>query len=59
MSSMAKIWWKRIKAGTQVYSDCPQKYKEDVKILAQQDVADGIITAEEYEELIGEPYPED
>ena len=57
MSALAKVWWKRIKAGTQNYNDCPQKYKADVKELAIEDVENGVITAEEYEELIGEPFP--
>lgn len=54
---MAKIYWRRIKAGTRFYVDVPtEALKAEIKALAQQDVADGIITAETYGELIGEEY---
>lgn len=49
---MAKIWRNRIIAGTQVFSKCPQRYKDDVLYLLQQDVDDGVITQEKFEELI-------
>ena len=49
---MAKIWRNRIEAGTQVFSDCPDKYKKDVLKYMQQDVEDGVITQEEYDKLI-------
>lgn len=55
---MAKIYWRRIKAGTRFYKDVPtEELKAEIKQLALQDVADGVITDEEYEELIGEVYP--
>lgn len=55
---MAKIYWRRIKAGTRFYKDVPtDKLKEEIKALAMQDVADGEITAEQYAEFIGEEYP--
>lgn len=54
---MAKIYWRRIKAGTRFYADVPtEALKAEIKVLAQQDVEDGVITAEEYMELIGEEY---
>lgn len=49
---MAKIWRNRIEARTQVFSDCPEKYKKDVLKLMQQDVENGVITQEEYDKLI-------
>lgn len=52
MSEISKIWKKRIEAGTQVYSDCPDRYKAEVNALLREDVANGIITQEEYERLI-------
>ena len=52
---MAKIWRNRIEAGDKLFQDCPDRYKEQVKALMRQDVTDGIITADRYEELIGEP----
>ena len=54
---MAKIYWRTIKRGDYNYTDLPnEKLKAEVKVLAMQDVADGIITAEHYKELIGEIY---
>ena len=54
---MAKIYWRRIKAGTRFFEDVPtDKLKAEIKELAKADVADGVITAEEYEQFIGEAY---
>ena len=55
---MAKIYWRRIKAGTRFYADVPtEALKAEIKELAIQDVSNGVITAERYKELIGEDYP--
>ena len=59
MSAMAKIWHKRILLGAQEYANCPARYKPEVKELLIQDVQQGIITEEQYEEITGEPYPVD
>lgn len=56
--AIAKIWRNRIEAGTQQFSDCPARYKAQVLTLMRQDVVDGIITAEQFEELTGQPYEE-
>lgn len=53
---MAKIWRNRIEAGDQQFLHCPARYKDQVLALMRQDVADGIITAERFEELTGQPY---
>jgi len=53
---MAKIWRNQIEAGNVLYEDCPARYKPKVLELMRQDVEDGIITAERFEELTGEPY---
>ncbi len=53
---MAKIWRNRIEAGDQLFSHCPQRYRAQVLVLMRQDVVDGIITAEEFENLTGIPY---
>ena len=54
---MAKIYWRRIKAGTRFFADVPgEALKDEVKVLAKQDVVDGIISAEQYYKLIGEEY---
>lgn len=49
---MAKIWKKRIEAGDQLFSSCPIKYKGKVLELLMQDVEDGLLSQEDYEELI-------
>lgn len=55
---MAKIYWRRIKAGTRFYANVPtEELKTEIKELAKADVQNGIIAAEKYEQLIGEPYP--
>lgn len=53
---MAKIWRNRIEAGDQLFENCPKRYQADVLALMRQDVKDGIITAEEFETLTGQPY---
>lgn len=56
---MAKIYWRRIKAGTRFYNDVPKEdLKEEIRQLAIQDVLNNEITREQYEELLGEDYPE-
>ena len=55
---MAKIWRNRIEAGDQLFENCPKKYQAAVLNLMRQDVEDGIITAEEFEALTGQPYEE-
>lgn len=53
---MAKIWRNRLIAGTQVWADCPAKYRDAVKALLRADVEAGRITAERYQEIVGEEY---
>lgn len=53
---MAKIWRNRIIAGDQLFENCPQKYRTQVLEFLRQDVADGVISAEQFEELTGQPY---
>ena len=53
---MAKIWRNRIIAGTRTYEEVPLTWKAQVKVLLRQDVVNGVITKERYEEIVGEPY---
>ena len=53
---MSKIWRNRIEAGDQLFENCPARYKSQVLELMRQDVEDGVITAEQFEDLTGEPY---
>jgi len=54
---MAKIYWRRIKAGTRFYKDVSaDDLKKAIKALAKADVEAGAITEEAYEQYIGEAY---
>ena len=53
---MAKIWRNRIIAGDQQFSDCPARYRTQVLTLLRADVENGVITAEQFEDLTGQPY---
>ena len=55
---MAKIWYNRICAGTRTYAEVPNTWKGQVKVLFKTDVVNGVITEDEYAEIIGEPYAE-
>lgn len=57
VKAIAHSYWRRIKAGARTFDQTPNELKDDVRTLAQEDVENGVITAEEYEQLIGEPYP--
>lgn len=57
ISAIAKIYWRTIKRGTRTYDSVKDEtVKADVKYLAQQDVASGEITEEQYQEITGEIY---
>ena len=53
---MAKIWRNRIIARTRTFDEVPIAWKQQVKMLLRADVKSGVITVQEYEELVGEPY---
>ena len=53
---MAKIWRNRIIARTRTFDEVPMTWKNQVRMLLRLDVKNNVITAEEYEELTGEPY---
>ena len=54
---MAKIYWRRIKAGTRFFKDVPtDDLKNEIRELAKVDVESGEITAEQYKNFIGEDY---
>lgn len=59
IKAIAYSYWRRIKDGARTFDSVPALVREDVRTLARQDVADGVITAEQYEEFIGEPYEEE
>ena len=55
---MARIWANRLEAGDQVWESVPDFRREDVKAVMQDDIKSGRITAEHYEAICGEKYPE-
>ena len=58
VKAIAHVYYRCIKAGTRTFDSVPSSVKEDIRILAKLDVQNGIITAEEYETLLGEDYTE-
>ena len=54
---IAYSYWRRIKDNARMFESVPSSVKDDVRVLAQADVASGVITAEQYLEFIGEEYP--
>lgn len=55
-ADMNRIWANRLEAGTKTWDECPASRKTAVDAILRQDVADGKITAEQYEEITGNPY---
>ena len=56
MKAIAHAYWRQIKRGTKTFESIPSTVKDDVKTLAKADVADGLITEEDYKSYIGEKY---
>lgn len=56
VKAISHSYWRRIKAGARTFDSVPASIQDDVRTLARQDVEDGVITAEEYETLLGEMY---
>lgn len=53
---MAKIWRNRLEAGTQLWANCPERYRDAVRALLRADVETGKMTAARYLEITGEAY---
>ena len=53
---IAQAYWRLIKKGRKTYESLNDTMKVLVKDLAKADVADDVITKEEYENYIGEAY---
>lgn len=56
VKAIAHSYWRSIKAGNRTFDSVPTSLKDDVRTLAKADVVNGVITAEEYEQYIGESY---
>ena len=57
VKAIAYSYWRSIKRGNRTFGSIPDSVKDDVRTLAQADVKEGVITAEQYEQYVGEPYP--
>ena len=57
VKAIAYSYWRSIKRGNRTFGSIPDSVKDDVRTLAQSDVQEGVITAEKYEQYIGEHYP--
>lgn len=58
IKAIAHSYWRsiqRVDSG-RTFADIPESVKEDVRSLAQIDVAKGVITPEDYKNYIGEEY---
>ena len=53
MSAIAKAYWRSIKRGAHTFMDVPEKLRNQVKLLAMEDLRSGVITEEQYLEWIG------
>ena len=59
VKAIAHSYWRSIKRGSRTFESVLDPVKEDVRTLARSDVAEGIITPEEYQQNIGEAYEAD
>ena len=57
VKAIAHSYWRSIKRGVRTFESIPDSVKDDVRTLAQTDVQNGVITADEYKGYIGEDYP--
>lgn len=56
MTGIAKVYWRTVQRGHRAFASVPLNVQQDVQILARMDVASGAITAEQYQQYIGQPY---
>lgn len=55
---MNEIWANRLIAGTKTWDEMPASRRKAVKAVLAERVADGIITAEQFEQITSEDYIE-
>lgn len=56
VKAIAHSYWRTIKRGKRTFESIPESVKEDVRTLAQSDVAEGEITVDDYKNYMGEDY---
>ena len=54
--SIYRIWANRLEAGTKTWEECPNSRKPGVELVLIEDVKNGVIAPERFEEITGEPY---
>lgn len=56
IKSISNSYWRSIKRGKRTFDSIPAEVKDDVKILAQNDVISGVISKVQYKDITGEDY---
>lgn len=59
IKAIAHSYWRVIKAGRRTFESVRDEVKDDVRYLARSDVKNGLISAEQYFNFIGEEYEEE
>lgn len=60
MKIISHSYWRSVKRGTRTFDSIrDEEIRADIRILAQSDVTNGAITATEYQQYLGEAYPEE
>lgn len=57
VKTIAYSYWRSMQRGARTLADVPAELVNDVKTIAESEVASGSLSAEQYETLIGEPFP--
>lgn len=53
MSALAKVYYRSIKRGTLAFSAVPEELQEEVRSIGEQELANGIITQEQFFKWFG------
>ena len=56
ISAIAQTYWPKVKTGDRTYESVPASKAGEVLALAKTDVVNGVITAEDFYNLIGTAY---
>lgn len=56
ISAIAQAYWRKVKAGERTYESVPASKAGEVLELAKTDVVNDVITAEDFDNLIGAAY---
>ncbi len=56
ISAIAAAYWRKVKSGERTYESVPASKAGEVLELAKTDVVNGVVTAEDFYNLIGTAY---